>query len=228
MPSVEATLMSEIVAAAVPTLREAGFRKRRHSFNRTTTSGLVHVVHFWMAPKEPPAWTEVPGLRERRYGSFRLDFGVWIPEITRGKQPPGSWINEYNCDLRTDIGRLLSGDYVDFWWKLKDPEAKSHAMSALINHGLPWLSQFPAQSAVLAAFHQRGPLSIGLSPAGPLDIAEMYQSMGRPQLARQILEDYVSKPVVGGHLHYLSEYLPAIGHPDLVDRLQAKAFSDPQ
>ena len=92
--------MPEIVAANAPHLKSAGFRKRRHCFNRRTDDGLVHVVYFWMAPKEPPAWTAVPGLRERLYGHFRLDFGVWVPEITRGGTPKSNWVNEYNCDLR--------------------------------------------------------------------------------------------------------------------------------
>jgi hypothetical protein len=60
-----------------------------------------------MAPKEPPAWTEMPGLRERLYGKFRLDFGVHIPEIRRMGAPVPGWINEYNCQLRQTIGQLL-------------------------------------------------------------------------------------------------------------------------
>jgi hypothetical protein len=58
--------MAAIVADHAPMLKRAGSRKRRHGFNRAADDGLIHVVHFWMAPKEPPAWTEVPGLRERR------------------------------------------------------------------------------------------------------------------------------------------------------------------
>lgn len=51
--------MARIVEDHAPALKKAGFRKRRHSFNRDARDGLVHVVHFWMAPKEPPAWTEI-------------------------------------------------------------------------------------------------------------------------------------------------------------------------
>jgi hypothetical protein len=59
-----------------------------------------------MAPKEPPAWTAVPGLRERIYGSFRLDFGVYVPEMQRSHTPRSAWINEYDCQLRRTVGQL--------------------------------------------------------------------------------------------------------------------------
>lgn len=70
-------------------------------------------------------------------GSFRLGFGVWVPQITRGKQPRGAWINEYNCDLRATIGWVMTGQHVDFWWSLRDPEAQSAALNALVSYGLP-------------------------------------------------------------------------------------------
>jgi hypothetical protein len=74
-----------------------------------------------MAPKEPSAWTEVLGLRERRYGNFRLDFGVYVPEVKRGGGPTTGWINEYNCHLRRTIGQLMTGsDRSDLWWSLTD------------------------------------------------------------------------------------------------------------
>jgi Domain of unknown function (DUF4304) len=82
-----ATAMEQIVEDAAPLMRASAFRKRRHSFNRTMPDGLVHVVSFWMAPFEPSAWTEVPGLRTRLYGTFRLDFGVYVPEMNKSGVP---------------------------------------------------------------------------------------------------------------------------------------------
>lgn len=79
--------MLRIVTDHAALLKGLGFSKRRHAFNRSVHDGLVHVVQFQMAPKEPPAWTEVPGLRERLYGTFRLNFGVHVPEMTRTQQP---------------------------------------------------------------------------------------------------------------------------------------------
>ena len=220
MPTAEATRMAEVVKASASLLREAGFKKRRHCFNRVTAAGLVHVVNFWQHPKEPPAWTEVPGLRERRYGTFRLDFGVYVPEMTRSSPPRSGWINEYNCDLRRTIGQLTRGnDQGDWWWRLSDNEAEGVAMAALVEHGLPWLDQFPDHEAVLDGFRAVGPLGIGMSPAGPLDVAQMLAGLGRRAEARAVLERYVRQPVNAGHAAYLVDYLPSIGHADLVSRV---------
>jgi hypothetical protein len=46
--------MSAVVAAVGPELRRSGFRKFRHTFNRSPETGLVHVVNFQMGPYEPP------------------------------------------------------------------------------------------------------------------------------------------------------------------------------
>jgi hypothetical protein len=216
--------MERVVAASTGLLKETGFRKRRHSFNRTTIDGLVHVVYFWMAPKEPPAWTEVPGLRERRYGGFRLDFGVYIPEITRTGSPRSDWINEYDCQLRATIGRLMTGDHgADLWWSLADEQSDALAQGALLDHGLPWLDRFPDREAVLERFNVLGPLALGMGPAGDLDIADMLRSLGRPVEARRVLERYVARPVIRSHAEYLAEYLPTIGHADLVPRIRTES-----
>ena len=220
MMTPEAGRMTEIVKANAGLLREAGFRKRRHSFNRVTNAGLVHVVNFWQHLKEPPAWTEVPGLRERLYGTFRLDFGVYVPEMTRAGAPRSDWVNEYNCDLRKTIGELTRGDdQGDWWWPLSDPDAEEVARSALADHGLPWLDAFPDHDSVLDGFRAGGPFAIGMTPAGPLDIAQMLGALGRAREARVVLEGYVSEPVNKGHAYYLRDYLPSIGHDDLVVRI---------
>jgi hypothetical protein len=216
----EAAAMESVVAANAGSLKLAGFRKRRHSFNRTTQDGLVHVVLFWMAPKEPPAWTEVPGLRERLYGRFRLDFGVYVPEMKRMGVPRSDWINDYNCHLRRTIGQLMGDERGDLWWSLEDERAPEVAAAALQNLGLPWLDQFPDKDAVIQRFYESGPLGVGMSPAGDLDMAELLSALGRAQEARVMLERYVERPVLRPHAAYLAEYLPTIGHADLVPRIR--------
>jgi hypothetical protein len=158
--------MAAIVADHAPMLKHYGFRKRRFGFNRAADDGLIHMVHFWMAPKEPPAWTEVPGLRERRYGSFRLDFGVYVPEMARMGTPRSSWVNDYNCQLRETVGRLLTGEWKDFWWRLDDPDASARAGDALREVGLPWLDRFPNATAVLDEFDRVGPIEIAPTRQG--------------------------------------------------------------
>lgn len=223
MRTPEAAAMEHVVSASSDILKAAGFRKRRHSFNRTTGDGLVHVAFFWMAPKEPPAWTEVPGFRERLYGSFRLEFGVHVPEVKRMGVPASSWVNEYNCHLRRTIGQLIGNDRSDLWWSLADEGAPAVARAALVDYGLPWLDGFPDKETLLERFRATGSVGLGMTPAGDLDIAEMLTALGRAEEARLVLERYVGQPILLPHAEYLAEYLPAIGHADLVARARASA-----
>ena len=174
---------------------------------------------FYMAPNEPPAWTEVPGLRARLYGLFRIDFGVYIPEMTRTQTPRSAWINEYDCHLRRTVGDLMPGREGGFWWKLDDPRAGAEAGQALAQFGLRWLDSFPNRAAVLEEFEAVGPLPLGLSPAGGLDIADLYRAIGRTADERRTLEHYVSRPVLRNHAPYLADYLAARGHQDLASRI---------
>lgn len=218
-----AEAMKEAVAFSAADLKAAGFSKRRYSFNRNAGDGLVHVVHFWMAPKEPPAWNEVPGLRERLYGNFRIDTGVYVPEMNRSGVPRSSWVNEYDCQLRFTVGQLLSGDdRSNLWWSLSDPESPSVARTALNEFVLPWLDTFPDRESVVSAFEKGGPFSIGMSPAGGLDIADLLFSSGDQNRARQVLEQYVARPVLRSHASVLTEYLEKRGHSDLIPRIQTR------
>lgn len=211
--------MAAVVATNAPLLKERGFRKRRHPFNRTTSDGLMHVVNLWMAPFEPKAWTEVPGLRKRHYGTFRLDFGVWAAEMTHSGSPKGDWVNEYDCQLQRTIGQLQHPDHGgDFWWPLDD-SAAGHARQGLIEHGLPWLDQFRSKIFVLEAFESRGALALGMSPAGPLDNAELYAGMGRTTEALRLLREYVEEPKMAGHAEHLRRYPTKLGHSDLAARV---------
>ena len=198
--------MARIVGLLAPRLKGAGFRKRRHTFNRRTGDGLVHVLVFWMAPKQPPAWTEAPGLRVRLFGSFRLVLGVWVPEMTRVGARPSDWVDDHQCQLRR------AGP----WCALDDEDADSLAMSTLEEQALPWLDQFGSKQAVIDRFESDGALAIGLTPAGDLDIAELQQALGHAADARLTLERYVGRGMHRTHADYLAEYLPGVGHADLV------------
>jgi hypothetical protein len=114
----------------------------------------------------------------------------------------------------------VSGDdEVDLLWRLDDGEANALARAALVDHGLPWLDRFPDKEHLLARFYASGPVAIGMSPAGDLDIAELLVALGRPEEATQVLERYVGRAMPRSHAEYLAEYLPKVGHAELVHRL---------
>ena len=55
-----------------------------------------------------------------------------------------------------------------------------------------------------------------MTPAAALDIAQIHAARGHEEDERRTLERYVAARVTPGHAEYLRDYLPAIGHPDLV------------
>ena len=211
--------MAEIVAARAPSLKKVGFRKRRHTFNRLADDGIVHMVTFWMAPHEPAAWTEIPGLRTRRYGSFRIDFGIYVPEMNRMGSPRGAWINTYDCQMRQTMGQLMGQSSGDLWWPVDDPDSSAKASTVIETFGLPWLDRFMNDTSIISTFEREGPFPVGLSPAGPLDVADLCAARGDTTRARSILEEYTSSPVNMGHIQYLTSFLEARGHSDLVSRI---------
>jgi hypothetical protein len=159
--------MRHVVAALAPELKNAGFRKRRHSFNRTTEPGVVQVVDFQMEPHRVPPGSPTPaGLVD---GSFRIELGVYADALALEdwERRDGKWVSAPDCQIRAVIGELLYGkdhdrraldprsgaldlstglidpslETVDLWWSLADVdlavEAAGHAFRA---YGLPWLN----------------------------------------------------------------------------------------
>ena len=64
-----AARMKEVVAHVAPLLRDRGFRKSRHTFNREPEPGLVQVLGFQMGQHHPPGTIELPDLRPNLYGA---------------------------------------------------------------------------------------------------------------------------------------------------------------
>jgi hypothetical protein len=119
--------MRAVVAAVAPDLKAAGFRKRRHSFNRTTEPGVVHVIDFQMWPyRVPPGSPVLPRLVD---GSFRINLGVYVDAPVREswQRPTGSWVSESQCPIRTVIGELLQGH--DYDRRAVDPSSGTPAAS---------------------------------------------------------------------------------------------------
>jgi hypothetical protein len=50
----------------------------------------------------------------------------------------------------------------------------------------------------------------------------MLAALGQHEDARAVLADYVDQPVHQSHAYHLAEYLPGIGHADLVPRVRAR------
>ena len=102
--------MGAVVAAIAPDLKAAGFRKRRHLFNRSPDSDVVHVVDFQMPQyRVPPGMPVPPGLVD---GSFRLNLGVYVDAFVREswERPTGRWVSESYCQIQAGIGEFRAAD----------------------------------------------------------------------------------------------------------------------
>src|SRR3954467_10832243 len=99
--------MREVVDAIAPDLK-AGFRKRRNTFNRAASTGVVHVVNFQMARYAVPPTQPVP--QRLKDGSFTVNLGVH--GRSRPDRPTNNWrwVNEYDCEPRARLGALLPKD----------------------------------------------------------------------------------------------------------------------
>jgi hypothetical protein len=199
--------MSRVVAQAAPVLKAAGFRKRRHSFNRSTEPGLVQVLSFQMSAFGPPgpgaehnrAAREAIGLAGPWYGRFTINLGVFVEDMALDERPRREgWINEYDCQLRMRIGRLLA-DRQDVWWSLEDSEAATDAaLDAVRGAGLPWLDRLTSRDGILAAYETLGRHGVGLPPAAPVQIAWLLKSRDRER-AEAMLQAYLAEPLRPGH-----------------------------
>jgi hypothetical protein len=144
-PGTEA--MKLVIATVHPTLKDLGFRKRKHGFNRTTEDGLTHVIHFQRGQK--------PGI----YDQFTVNIGVFIPEAFLIANP--SWdvpafINEFDCQIRQRIG-LVIGDR-DIWWDLseEDPEELGENLRSYISGTvLDWIDKRARSRDAMLDFYER-------------------------------------------------------------------------
>lgn len=107
--------MKWIVDQIHPELKAHGFRKRRHSFNRSEEDGVVQVISFEAGRSLPPGAQPIPGFRHDLHGWFRVSPGVAIREAweqyMRFTKPFPTFLTEPQCQIRTcgDRPKRLGG-----------------------------------------------------------------------------------------------------------------------
>jgi hypothetical protein len=215
--------MKDVVRSVAPLLKRAGFRKRRHTFNRTLEPGLVHVLNFQMGEFNPPgprsvangATLESLDMPGYLYGRFTINLGVYVAGMVIEGDKARNWVNHYNCQLRKRIGQLLTGE--DAWWSLESPaEIASVVETALSLAGLPWLDRFSHTSSIVDAFKSEGWAALGLPPVGPLQIAWLLKDT-EPEDAEVLIRSYLSQDLYAGHREGVERQLRAAGFGHLLD-----------
>jgi hypothetical protein len=171
MGTTAADVMRSVASDVAPSMKQAGFRKRRNGFNRSTAPGVVHVMSFQMSPHRGFGPASSPA-------TFTINLGVYIEAVARqlarqfAMSIGGTWINEYDCQCRQRIGDLLP-ERGDRWWPLSDARlASSVAGEAIRDFGLPWLDELPTVRAVVRRYDNDGAFAVSSMPVSPwIDLA---------------------------------------------------------
>ncbi|MGA0568376.1 DUF4304 domain-containing protein [Rathayibacter sp. KR2-224] len=217
-------LAKSISLALHNVLKPAGFRKRANSFNRSVQDGLVHHVSVQLGSFDPSGKHAVPGLVPDLYGRYRVNLGVYVPEMNRTASPRSTWINDYNCQLRWGLGDFVPGNF-DQWWDLRDRLSVEEVSRVLAADALPHLDQFDSAERVLAAWEEHGPRGFGpITPkAAALDVADLLIARNQRNDAERLLKSYVdevSRADHAGHKEYLRKYLAERDFASLAETLQ--------
>jgi hypothetical protein len=210
-----ARTMKEVVRELHPLLKEHGFRKQRHTFNRESEPGLVQVVNFQMGPFDPPGTVEIPGLRENLYGKFAVNLGIFVEELHGyfSEVPRPKFVAEYYCEIRRRLGEMLPGEG-EYWWSLDASRAAvaSDVRRALEDHGLPFLDSLTSRELIIRAWYRTGD-GIGFPPRGALAIALLHWERDEKDVAEQLVHRYLGSDLSPGHRDYVNGLVARLGLP---------------
>ncbi len=199
--------MTRVVAPIAAFLKTRAFRKKRFTFNRATSDGLVVVVNLQMGRYDVGNHAEIPGLRANLYGKFTVNLGVFVPELYReqmGEAQP-DFVNEYDCSIRTRFSNLLQTKG-DLWWTLGTQEdaIAARIIGLLESHGLPFLERFSVREDIIHELPEWCEANKCTSRA-LLDIALILQHKGRSEEAVEYFQRHLSKAHHPSHVQYCEE-----------------------
>lgn len=217
-------LAKSISTAMRQVLKPAGFRKRANSFNRVARDGLVHHVSVQLGSYDPSGKHAVAGLLPDLYGRYRVNIGVFVPEMNRGGPPRSTWINDYDCQLRWGLGDFLPGGF-DQWWDLRDRLSVEEVNRELTAKVLPYFEHFNSAEQLLDEWDAQGPRAFGPTTpeAAALDVADLLLAQQRREEAERLLETYIESVGLDGHpghRQYLRRYLNDRGFELLAQRVR--------
>ena len=177
-----------------PHLKALGYRARGRCFNRVAEDGLTQVVKLWMEPSPPPGTVELPGLREDLHGLFRVELGVYVPEVARHTHgEAGAWVQELDCNLRVGLGEEHGGELLR-WPAAEDAAVVDDLWLQLREHGLPWLARLDTRAKIVAACPGGAGGRIGSASSDPRMIAAILCARtSDPAGARELFQSMVDE-----------------------------------
>jgi len=182
--------LDQIQAEVNRFLKPLRFRKNSRSFNRPADDGLIHVINFQMGRFEIGPPSPIPELRENFYGKFWTNLGVFLPCVysVERSQPIPTFLQEYDCQIRTRLGTLAFGH--DQTFEISDDVSTlaGTIVTLLDQFGLPFLEQFRNYTDVLNYFESHGAYPQMNSGRATFEAAIISHALGRPDQAQHYFE----------------------------------------
>jgi hypothetical protein len=208
-PAAEA--MDEIEAALRPLMKAEGWKCRARTCNRLTEDGLTQVVNFQMGRADPPGTFSIPFFREKLYGRFTVNVGVYVPEVGKclAHLGGGTWIQESQCSIRARIGEASGKP--DLWWLAR---AESTVIDDVRHHleryGFPFVDRFATRDKILAQWRDRAEQISG-SIAPRIVMAIILAERGETEEARAQLARQAQETQVPAHAEYVRKLAATLG-----------------
>jgi Domain of unknown function (DUF4304) len=207
------TSMAAIVSRLHPRLKDAGFKKRRHTFNRSIEPGVVQVIGFQMGSKLPPGAEPIPPIRLDLHGQFTVNLGVAIKEaweLSRPKLKFPVFLNDYDCEIRERLGQLI-GRRTDTWWPLNGALdlVADEVGAAIVENALQWLEGRGTRAKILGLAQQAGLSGLPLPTALP--IVMILRQEGREEEAADFLRTYYEPLTHARHRDYVYKVAEKLG-----------------
>ena len=195
--------MAALVKAIHPRLKDVGFRKRRHTFNRSTEPGIIQVINFQMGQRS-------------LQGQFTINFGIAIEEAwsLRRRDSAGqfpAFVSEYECEFRQRLSQLR-GEQRDIWWDLsRQARASAEIGDVVLGEGTTWLEARATRENILAIWRTAGP--VALPSSTPLPIVAILSHLNRSDEAAATLRGYYGEIAQVSHQWYAHD----LGRPLGID-----------
>lgn len=202
------------ISTAVHTqlLKPLGYRKQRNTFNRKAEEGIIQVINLQASmyniesPESRKVKEEMLG-PVPAYGTFFLNFGIWISEIAEAQSERygdiSDFVPDYRCQIRTRIGSLLGNDVLLSLDGDLDTTT-TEVLQLIKDYGLSFLEEFETRSKILAKLESHKEDRAYWIPTPLVDASIMYLHQGDKARAQELLQKhYYQSESHKSHREYL-------------------------
>ncbi len=196
-----------------PMLKQYGYKARGRTFNRLTDDGLTQVINIQMGAADPPGTAYIANLRENLHGLFCINLGIHVPEVAEiyngGK--PKSWIQEYDCCVRSRLGEAGGKDS---WWPATASDTlTTDLIDSLKTDGFGFLGRYASRDSIIQTWDGRTE-NLGASSPPRIVLAIILARRGELEQAKQLLNEQISVTKKNGHREFVQTLAGRLGLED--------------